>query len=652
MKLFIKITLFILVFNNLHIYGQRSKTEDNLSDSEIEQMAEEALQEEKYDKAVLLFKKLLDKKPDDSKLNFLVGFCYLNTDYGKEQSIEFFEDAIINRKGNSPENAPLETYYYLADAYYAEYNFDRAIEVLEEVSAQIPKNEDLFKFRVKSLKTKCKNGKTISQNKLEIKVENLFDINSTFSDHSPLMNNAETELIFTSRRGGSKMRIKNTDGQFDENIYTSLNIDSAWQTPYSLGSTVNSTGHESATYISPDFNTMIVRKTDREKGSLYITKRKDTGDWGKLVSLGGNVNTRYSETSASLSPNGQKLYFTSDRKGGFGGLDIYMSKKLKNGSWGPAMNLGSKINSAADEEMPFVHANGTLFFSSQGHNAMGGFDIFASSRVHKEWSSPVNMGMPINSVEDDFFYIPSPDGSFAYFSSKRQGGKGQSDIYRLELKDDTRKNYVLISGHIKTTDNKLEQGALKLEINTTDRKKLKTYIPNIKSKEFSFMLRAGQTYLLIVKYKDIVSYEITLNTSNQGSFLSLEQHILIDALTISASKSGTKIIKLSYTSKPKSKNLYNNQVMLQNSDSTSNSNGNLGTSGAIYSIQLLSSKTIVPLSTFGQLQDVKKYRKEDGLYVYYIGEYTYEWEATIKLRMIKEDYPQAFVFINTFGKKD
>ena len=416
MKLFINITLIILIFNHLNINGQRSKTDDNLSDNEIELMAEEALQDEKYEKAVLLFKKLLLKKPDNSKLNFLVGFCYLNTDYGKEQSIEFFEEAIINRKGNSSENAPLETYYYLADAYYTENNFKRAIEVLDEVSGQIPKNEDLFKFRVKSLKSRCLNGKIISQNKLEILVENLFDINSTYSDHSPLMNNSENELIFTSRRGGSKMRVKNPDGQYDENIYTSLNIDSAWQAPYSLGVSVNSSSHESATFISSDFNTMIVRKTDRSKANLYITKRKDTGEWGKLVSLGNNVNTRYRETSASLSPSGRKVYFVSDRKGGFGGLDIYMSEKLKNGSWGPAKNLGKKVNTAADEEMPFIHANGTLFFSSQGHNSMGGFDVFASSKVNKEWTNPVNMGMPINSVEDDFFYIPSPDGRFAYFS--------------------------------------------------------------------------------------------------------------------------------------------------------------------------------------------------------------------------------------------
>jgi hypothetical protein len=611
-------------------------------------MAEEALQDEKYEKAVLLFKKLLDKKPDNSKLNFLVGFCYLNTDYGKEQSIEFFEEAIINRKGNSPENAPLETYYYLADAYYTEYNFNRAIEVLEEVSGLIPKNEDLFKFRVKTLKTKCENGKIISQNKLEIKVDNLFDINSTYSDHSALMNQAETELVFTSRRSGSKMRVKNPDGQYDENIYTSLNVDSAWQAPYSFGNTVNTSGHESATFISSDFNTMIVRKTDRSKGSLYITKRKDTGEWGKLVSLGDKVNTRYRETSASLSPSGRKLYFTSDRKGGFGGLDIYMSEKLKNGSWGPAKNLGAKINTAADEEMPFVHANGTLFFSSQGHHAMGGFDIFASSRVNKEWTSPVNMGSPINSVEDDFFYIPSLDGSFAYFSSKRSSGKGQSDIYRLSLKDAKRKNYVLISGHFKINDNNPVQGSLKFEITTTSKQKLKTYVPDVKSKQFSFMLRAGQTYFLIVKYKDAVSHEIKLNTSVQGSFLSLEQHILIDDMQIGSGD----IVKQDYTSKVKTKNLFDKQLLAQNNDTTLIQNNNpdkIDEVGKIYSIQLLSSKTAVPLSSFGELQDVKEYKKNDGYYIYFIGEFTYEWEATIKLRMVKENYPRAIVFVNTFG---
>jgi len=403
-KIIANIVLVFLICNSVNILGQRAKTEDNIPDKEKELMAENALQEEKYEKAVLLYKKLLDKKPDNSKLNFLVGYCYLNTDYGKKQAIEYFEKAVANIEGNNKDSAPLETYYYLAKAYYDDYKFNKAIEVLEELLMKIPQNESFFKFKVGNLKIKCKNGNKVSQNKLKIKVENLFDINSKYSDHSPIINHNETELIFTSRREGSKLRVKNYDGQYDANIYTSLKIDSAWQMPYSISNTVNSSSHETASFISADYKTMIIHKHDRNKGSLYRSKRKETGDWDIAVSLGPNINSRYRETAACLSQDGKKLYFVSDRKSSYGGLDIYVSEKLNNGSWGKAKNLGANINTPFDEETPFIHKNGTLFFCSQGHGSMGGFDIFASSKIDEnKWSNPVNLGVPVNSVEDDFF---------------------------------------------------------------------------------------------------------------------------------------------------------------------------------------------------------------------------------------------------------
>ena len=156
------------------------------------------------------------------------------------------------------------------------------------------------------------------------------------------------------------------------------------------------------------------------------------------------------------------------------------------------------------------------------------------------------------------------------------------------------------------------------------------------------------SYFLIVKYKDAVSHEIKLNTSVQGSFLSLEQHILIDDMQIGSGD----IVKQDYTSKVKTKNLFDKQLLAQNNDTTLIQNNNpdkIDEVGKIYSIQLLSSKTAVPLSSFGELQDVKEYKKNDGYYIYFIGEFTYEWEATIKLRMVKENYPRAIVFVNTFG---
>lgn len=627
-------------------------------------MAEEALQEGKYEKAVLLYKKLLDEEPDNSEINFLVGFCYLNTDYGKEQAIEFFEKAVSNIQADSPKNAPLEAYYYLADAYYHNYNFTRAVDVLNELTEKIPKNEDLFNFRVKRLKEKCENGKNISRSKLEIKVDNLLEINSKYSDHSPLINSDETELIFTSRREGTKMSVKNYDDQFDANIYHSTKIDSAWQIPYSFGNTINSSFHEAATFISVDYKTMIIHKYDRNKGSLYISKRKESGEWGIAVDLGSNINTKYRETAGCLTPDGRKLYFVSDRKGGYGGLDIYVSDKLNNGTWSSARNLGATINTAFNEETPFIHRNGTLFFCSEGHNSMGGYDILGSSENKKNnWSNPVNMGVPINSVEDDFFYIPSPNGGFAYFASKRQGGKGNSDIYRIELSEPGKNNYAVVSGNILLFEENVFQKEIKIYISNLDGKKINSYKPTLIKNKFNLFLETGKSYILNIEFQNLTTHKIKIITGNTGSFLALEQHIILDDIIIKSLENPEYRRKLTqgnirtkeYTSKPKSKDISDDHRIADNKDTNVNTNPDIESQdegvNKIFSIHLLDSKTLLNESYFNDLEDVKYIQKENGLYIYYLGEYIYEWEATIKLRMIKDKYPKARIFINVFSEK-
>ncbi len=645
MKFLSKILLLFLLFNSINIYAQRSKTEAHLSDAEKEEMADIALQEENYDKAVLLYKQLLDKKPNNSKLNFLVGFCYLNTEYGKDQSVNHFEKAILNRKNAGENNAPLETYYYLAQAYYDNNNFTKAINALDEVLGKISKNESLFISSVNSLKAKCKNGNMILQNQLKIKIKNLFDINSKYSDYNPLVYSDESEIVFTSRRAGTKMRVKSTDNQFDANIYTSLKIDSAWQEPYSLNSIINSSSHEAATFISADYKTMIVHKYDRSKGSLYLSRRKD-GAWGKLKALGTNVNTKYRETAGCLSSDGRKLYFVSDRKGGYGGLDIYVSQKLKNGSWSKAQNLGASVNSPEDEETPFLHKNGTLFFCSRGHGSMGGFDIFASSKIDKDiWSNPVNLGIPINSVEDDFCYIPSANGKFAYFASKRQGGKGNSDIYRIELNKQM-KNFAIVSGKINVDNKNTEVNIQVTDLNKNDKKLFK---PQFKNNSFDIILVTGKSYMLDIQTKGVTAHKIKLNLGNIGSFLSMEQHLVLNDISIESENINPEHVQTEeYTSKPKSKNILADNLLADNHISDNKSEE----ANKLFSIQVVNSKTVLNKNYFTDLKDVKTKREKDGSYTYYFGEYIYEWEAMIKLRMIKDKYPEAQVIVNKFSEED
>ena len=626
-------------------------------------MADLAMQEEKYEKAVLLYKKLLMKKPQSSQLNFLVGFGYLNTDYGKEQSIEFFKKAIKNMKKGSADNAPLEVYYYLAYAYYYQNKYSDAQEVLNQVLAKIPKNENIFIKRVDELKKTCENAIIVSRNRLDLIVENLFEINTKYSDHNALVDNNETEIIFTSRRSGTKMRVKFADGQYDENIYTALNIDSAWQTPYSLGKSVNSQQHDAATYISADFNTMIIHKYDRNKGDLYITKRNEDQSWSPAVKFAANINSKYKETSGCLSPDGNELYFTSNRRGGYGGLDIYVSKKQKDGSWGPAQNLGAKINTSRNEEMPYLHKNGTLFFCSEGHNSMGGFDIFAASKNETgNWENAENLGVPINSIEDDFFFIPSENGRYAYFSSKRKGGKGNSDIYKVKLNPKSKKNYAMISGNLYISDKNKLRGVVKFQIENNNGKILKSYIPALNNNHFTIVLESGKSYQLEIKYQDITTHKIKIKTPQYGSYLSLEQHLVLDDIRIKSLQDSTYKKQLlagnyetaEYTVSTKTPGIDKIQLFanIKSNTNKKEENNNLTTEKSTFTIQLIKSDAPVDLSTFKNIEDVKTYVDKTGAYIYYTGDYTYEWEAEIKLRNINKDFPEAKIIKNNFPEKE
>ena len=210
-----------------------------------------------------------------------------------------------------------------------------------------------------------------------------------------------------------------------------------WLPPMKIGSNINTPGHEAAISLSYDGLQLFIYKDDDDDGNIYVSNFIDY-QWTTPVKLNSNINTKYWETHASLSPDGNTLYFTSNRPGGFGGRDIYKSNKNSKGDWGPAINLGPTINTPYDEESPFIMSDGkTLYFSSEGHESMGGFDIFVSTvSADGFWSTPINVGYPINTTENDVFFVPTSDKKHAYYSSANDQGFGDQDIYMITIVHD------------------------------------------------------------------------------------------------------------------------------------------------------------------------------------------------------------------------
>jgi hypothetical protein len=258
-------------------------------------------------------------------------------------------------------------------------------------------------------------------------------------------------MIFTSRRpetkgGGIDVE---ADKKYFEDIYlTTWNEEKKnWEEAEPIKGNLNTEGHDACLSLSPDGNTIFIYRNiedETRSGDIYVSKKNSNGKWGAAHSIGEPINSSYFESSASISADGNYLYFVSERKGGIGNGDIWVSKKIGKNQWGEPVNLGAVVNTIEDEVSVFIHPDGkTLFFSSRGHNSMGGYDIFKTVKDDKgNWSKPENIGYPINTVNDDLHFVLSTDNKTAYYSTEIVGrGLGERDIYKVDMK-----NYKIIKG--------------------------------------------------------------------------------------------------------------------------------------------------------------------------------------------------------------
>jgi Tol biopolymer transport system component len=208
-----------------------------------------------------------------------------------------------------------------------------------------------------------------------------------------------------------------------------------WSAPINITPDLQSDGDFYISCLSADGNQLYLSKDDNYNSDIYVSTFNGT-QWSKTVKLDKNINTKYWESHGFVSESGLQLIFASDRPGGFGGLDLYISQKV-NGNWGPAVNLGPQINTQFNEDRPFLVNNGkTLIFSSQGHQGIGGYDLFRTDlQTNGLWNKPVNMGYPINNPDNNTFFMPIGDGKTGYYSAfKEAKGFGKEDIYKITIK--------------------------------------------------------------------------------------------------------------------------------------------------------------------------------------------------------------------------
>jgi outer membrane protein OmpA-like peptidoglycan-associated protein len=288
------------------------------------------------------------------------------------------------------------------------------------------------------------------------------------------------------------------EGKFYEDIYYSERKFGEWQKPVLMDESVNTPSHDACLYTSPDGQYMLIFRASAAtltEGGIYETVLNGE-TWSEPTLLQADINSNYWETDVSVSADGKSMFFTSDRPGGIGGRDMWSMKKLPGGEWANVQNLGDVLNTEYDEEAPYLHPDGkTLYFSSKGHNTMGGFDVFKSEiQADGSWGAPENIGYPINTTGDDVFYFPTNDGLRAYFSSYRKGGKGDQDIYILELPNFEPKTLAVYKGVAKYSDGEVIKDMVITVLDENTGEKIGIYRPNSSTGRFLFLLQPGQKY--------------------------------------------------------------------------------------------------------------------------------------------------------------
>ena len=363
--------------------------------------------------------------PDNALLNFKIGDCYLHSGF-KPRALAYLQKAYqLN-----PDVDPI-IHYLLGRGLHLNARWQDAIkEYKTALPNAIGADKAGWAADIQKKMQECQYGQQLMRKPTRVFIDNAgAGINSPYPEYGPVISADESVMLFTSRRDNSTGGQKDPEtGGFFEDVYQSTRLpDGHWSPARNLGTPINSDGHDATVGLAPDGQRLLIYVEDNG-GDLHESELRGT-EWRKPQKLGTRINSRGHESSAAYSPDGRTLYFVSDKEGGLGSRDIY---KVPMEGRGPAQNLGSVINTPYGEEGVFLHPDGkTMYFSSEGHNSMGGYDIFKSVYENGQWSKPENLGWPINTPDDDVFFVISASGRHGYYSSFRDDGQGSKDIYQI-----------------------------------------------------------------------------------------------------------------------------------------------------------------------------------------------------------------------------
>jgi Tol biopolymer transport system component len=506
--------------------------------------ANQLMEEKLWTQSINNWKEILEQDPNNANVNYKVGYCYLQTANSKLDALQYLEAACSRKFSKNydefdpaEKRAPLQALFYLGKAQALNMQLDAAIESFEKLQKALGKKHMMYADATRELE-RAQEAKTQMANPRNYIITNVgIVINGETNEYSPVLSLDESTMFFTSRRlraDSSNSNLRDLDtGEFKEDVFVSFkNEEGVWTEPEVLN--LNSNEHDATISVSPDGQRLFIYKDNRGDGQL-LESALIGETWSEPMLLGSDINTAAWETHATVSADGNTLYFVSDREGGIGKRDIYRCVKLPNGEWSRALNAGTQINTIYDEDAPFLTADGkTLYFASRGHANMGGFDIFYSKLGEDgEWGTPVNMGYPLNTVDDDVFFVPMADGRRAYYSSSKDGGYGLKDIYLVDMPEiNNETQLAVLKGFIISAEGEELPDDLRILVTNNKSGEVSEYRPRKRDGGYLAILNPCTSYHIeYYKGKEVIK-EDDINVPCETAFQEIEREVFLVPVTM------------------------------------------------------------------------------------------------------------------------
>lgn len=604
---------------------------------------------EEYELANQLY--ILLDSPDNMNIKYKIGACYINIPGEKEKSMPYLEEAVKNASYDAkPESfkekrAPLDAYFFLARAYMINNELEKSLNTYQTFKKLA--SETKSKGGMKNLEyidqqvQACKNAIEFKANPVVFSKKLLgSDFSQGSINDNPAVSFDGNTLVYTERRG-----IVNV-------VFFSKKERGVWQTPIEITTELKAGEDCSSSSLNNDGTELFLYKTDNYDGAIY-SSNYENGAWTPIKKLNKYINTKFYEAHASISSDGNKLYFSSNRDGGQGNLDIYVSEKDASADWGPAINLGAAINTPFNEDNPFITKNDSLlYFCSEGHNSMGGFDNFKSQKIGNVWKTPSNLGYPINTTDDDKFFQPFNNGSNGFYSITTDYKK--KDIFYLGIGSQNVSQFFEIKGNFSLSDTTVtfdKNYAIQL-INRISGDTIDVGYPNKNTGLYTFNATPGE-YRLVYNGIGYFSQSIdtTLLQNNPSLVITIDVSLLRDNSVKRVVPQPVVYDKINLAEIP-TVSAIDTSILIRNMNVNDVTDKNVNDSDVLYyTVQVIALHNPIDVSYFKYIPDMKVlYNDTDKFYRYMSGRFSTREEAySLRSELIRKGYPEV-IFIKKVSK--